>query len=174
MTSPVTTAKRDADRNVIVSTDGDSFAVAFAKSPGAALVVVRVRSHRDPLSDVVALTVDPRQPGKALHAVFAAAFPDATIRARSLLIKRVRAVWHDHQRKECLDALSPRLRQWAETMIADESRGYDCVDSERVARVGKTSQMRRFVRTRSCCGSHEWEAIGPDGFRYLMGFNYGH
>jgi hypothetical protein len=54
-----------------------------------------------------------------------------------------------------------------------------CTDSFRAARAWKSSQVRRFKRLRSCCGSQEWTAYRWNEEKarydkYLLGFNYGH
>lgn len=48
-----------------------------------------------------------------------------------------------------------------------------CVDGRRAGRVGDRAGMRAFVRSRTCCGSHEWE-VSVDGHTYRVGYNYGH
>lgn len=72
------------------------------------------------------------------------------------------------------ETLPKDIVKWAWSVITEKSKEESCVDSERCARVGRRSQWQRFVRDRSCCGSEEWEDIGPDGNRYHLGFNYGH
>jgi len=60
---------------------------------------------------------------------------------------------------------------------------YYCVDSFRAARAWKSSQVRRFIKLRSCCGSEEWVEYrctwswSKLRFRfdkYILGFNHGH
>lgn len=48
-----------------------------------------------------------------------------------------------------------------------------CVDGRRAARVGDRAGMRAFDRSRTCCGSREWD-VKVDGYVYRVGFNYGH
>lgn len=60
--------------------------------------------------------------------------------------------------------------------------GYDLfmyADSFRAARMWKSSQMRRFRKARTCCGSHEWVVTRWSWRKlrfdkYLLGFNFGH
>jgi hypothetical protein len=54
-----------------------------------------------------------------------------------------------------------------------------CVDSLRAARAWKRTQVKRFKKLRSCCGSCEWieKKWSWKKFkfeRYLLGFNFGH
>lgn len=54
-----------------------------------------------------------------------------------------------------------------------------CTGNCRAARLWKSSQVRRFRKLRSCCGSKEWVVTrwSWKKFRfdkYLLGFNYGH
>jgi len=62
--------------------------------------------------------------------------------------------------------------------LGDES-DFPCCDSFRAARAWKGSQVRRFKRLRSCCGSIEWIAYKWSWKKlrfdkYILGFNYGH
>ena len=77
--------------------------------------------------------------------------------------------------KWCLE----EIRRKAYSKTSDGELIHDCADSFRAARKWKSSQRRRFVKLRSCCGSCEWEAKRWNWrkFRwdiYLLGFNYGH
>lgn len=65
---------------------------------------------------------------------------------------------------------------WAWKRLHAECRGEPCVDNFRVALKRNSSQRRRYrnVQKRGCCGSHDFEAVGPDGETYLLGYNYGH
>jgi hypothetical protein len=56
---------------------------------------------------------------------------------------------------------------------------YSCVDSLRAARAWKSSDIRRFKRIRSCCGSMEWVAFRWNWSKlrfdkFILGFNFGH
>lgn len=88
--------------------------------------------------------------------------------------------------------LSPKA--WEATMDADEVRwcithirteiesnpyDYACADSYRAARAWKSSQVRRFKKLRTCCGSREWVAYRWSWRKlrfdkYILGFNFGH
>lgn len=57
---------------------------------------------------------------------------------------------------------------------AERSSGQPCVDAERCALKNSKTAVKRFKRSRSCCGLEEWTEIGPDGREYLLGFNFGH
>lgn len=84
---------------------------------------------------------------------------------------------NETMQKDWEQALPKDVVRWASERFsaAIERDGLECVDSERVARIGNKSQMRRFVRSRTCCGSAEWEEVCPvDGKRYLLGLNFGH
>jgi hypothetical protein len=78
--------------------------------------------------------------------------------------------------------MTPAECQWCWNRISDKLNEQDygkCVDSFRAARAWKGSQVKRFKRIRSCCGSEEWVAYRWNWrkFRfdkYILGFNYGH
>lgn len=59
--------------------------------------------------------------------------------------------------------------------LIDAQKDCACVDNERWARWDKSSDMRRYYRTknRGCCGSHD-DSIVIDSIKYVYGFNYGH
>lgn len=69
--------------------------------------------------------------------------------------------------------VSPSVASWARSFLY--GRHPDATDL-RVARVGISSQMRRYrrVQSRGCCGSFDTVATGPDGNRYHLGCHYGH
>jgi hypothetical protein len=67
--------------------------------------------------------------------------------------------------------------------MIDEENGEkiygECLDGFRAARMWKSSQRRRFVRLRTCCGSCEWVKKRWSWRKvrwdyYWLGFNYGH
>lgn len=90
--------------------------------------------------------------------------------------KRARRLAYEAQAKSWRDVLPEDVRKWATATLNKASKDEACVDNYRVARMNSTSQMRRYrkQKERGCCGSHDFKAVGPDGNRYLMGFNYGH
>ena len=85
------------------------------------------------------------------------------------------------KRKGWEETMTPDEVQWClgELIAMDKEVDYPCTDSYRAARIWKSSQVRRFKRLRTCCGSHEWTSKrwnwGKLRFdKYLFGFNYGH
>ena len=79
------------------------------------------------------------------------------------------------EREWCLDQIYKKLDERTE----DGWKVYDCADSFRAARAWKGSQVKRFKRIRSCCGSAEWVAYKWNWIKfrldkYILGFNYGH
>lgn len=90
--------------------------------------------------------------------------------------KRLRRGHHASHAKDWYDVLPSEVRKWADAELQRVMKDCDCVDNSRVARIGNTGQMRRFRKAKAngCCGCAEWEAVGPYGKRYLLGFNYGH
>lgn len=90
--------------------------------------------------------------------------------------KRLRAAHHESKSKEWDDVLPRGIARWANGELNRASNGLSCCDNFRAARLGNTGQMRRYrrQRERGCCGSRDWEALGPDGKVYMLGFNYGH
>jgi len=90
--------------------------------------------------------------------------------------KRLRRLHHELKKKDWDDVLPVEIRRWANTELAKAMDGLDCVDNARVALVGNTGQVRRYNRQREsgCCGSSDFQATGPDGNRYMLGFNFGH
>ncbi len=60
---------------------------------------------------------------------------------------------------------------WAGT----EPYEYECVDSNRVKRVGVTSEEDAYDEAVTCCGRMDMLfGPSPGGFTYGYGFNYGH
>lgn len=76
------------------------------------------------------------------------------------------------------DVLPENVVRWAESAIGAEmkKRKELCVDNYRVARLGSSTQMRRYRKQQKngCCGSFDEVRKGPDGQKYLIGCNYGH
>jgi hypothetical protein len=157
--------------NNLVNLTATDFVVAFAE--GRDHVQLRRRSRVVfGVDDVVLATA--RAPGREMHRAVLAALPDTPIAVRTRIVKVMRRALREALEKDCFEALPADAARWARAAIGAESKGYDHVDSQRAARVDRSSQLRRFVRSRTCCGSHEWHAVGPDGRRYVLGFNYGH
>lgn len=98
-------------------------------------------------------------------------FSDALREARYQRTKPHRKTWGEAYPDDA-EAIWRRIRR----MSAKD----DYVDSVRVALIGDRAGMKRFIRTRSCCGSHEWEIVVgripllSPGRKYLVGYNYGH
>jgi hypothetical protein len=92
------------------------------------------------------------------------------------LYKDFRRLMFESREKDWEDVNPPQIVRWAEGEFARAQRGLDCCDNFRLALASSSAQKRRYRRAqkRGCCGSSDWEAIGPDGKRYLLGFNYGH
>lgn len=90
--------------------------------------------------------------------------------------KQFRRVHHESKQKKWDDVLPPKIVHWASREIQRRSNGLDCVDNARVARVGNTAQVRRYrmQHKHGCCGFEDWQALGPDGKVYMLGFNFGH
>lgn len=63
---------------------------------------------------------------------------------------------------------------WFDTMY--ESGYYDYMDNYRWALASDPEQVAKFEEAEElgCCGSHNETITGPDGLKYLVGFNYGH
>lgn len=96
------------------------------------------------------------------------------IREKYLLIKAIRREKFILEEKEYHQVLPKEIVSWAEDLLNSLSKEYSCVDSYRVANIKKSSQVKRFKRNRSCCGSYEEIFAGPDGNKYILGFNHGH
>lgn len=94
----------------------------------------------------------------------------------ALLWKRVKEYRGQAQAKSWEDVLPPTVAHWAQGELDKESKDDDCVDNYRVACVSSTPQMRRYrsQKASGCCGSQDFKRRGPDGKRYVLGFNYGH
>lgn len=92
------------------------------------------------------------------------------------LAKDLRRASVEAAAKEWADVLPRRIVDWAHGELSSHAADEPCVDNSRVARVGISSQMRRFRRQEAtgCCGSASFERVGPDGNRYILGYNYGH
>lgn len=121
----------------------------------------------------------PPQDTKYWHDVRVAIFgmlPEKYSNFASFLWKGVRTRRMYAQAKAWDDVLPDDIVAWANAALFKASEGDDCVDNFRVARVGNTSQQRRYRKQKEngCCGSEDFIATGPDGNRYRLGFNYGH
>lgn len=94
----------------------------------------------------------------------------------ALLWKRSKERRMQHQAKSWRKALSPEIVAWADGVLSKESEEDDCVDNYRVACTRKSSQMRRYEKQRrsGCCGSADFVRVGPDGQKYVLGYNFGH
>jgi hypothetical protein len=94
----------------------------------------------------------------------------------SFLWKRVKAERMCAQYKSWRDVLPPDIVRWAQGVLDEVSKDDCCVDNYRVARVRNSSQRRRYRRQKEhgCCGFMDFVREGPDGHRYMLGFNYGH
>lgn len=94
----------------------------------------------------------------------------------SFLWKRAKEYRMCAQQKSWDQVLPKNIVRWALGVLENASKGDDCVDNYRVARIGNTSQMRRYrsQKAHGCCGFSDFAEEGPDGKRYMMGFNYGH
>lgn len=90
--------------------------------------------------------------------------------------KVLRRTHFEGQAKEWSDVLPPEIVRWASETLDRAAKGLDCVDNYRVARMGNTGQVRRYKRQKDggCCGFSDTVAVGPDGNKYMLGFNYGH
>ncbi len=90
--------------------------------------------------------------------------------------KELRRLHHDRKRKYNDDILPARIVRWAQGELRREADKSECVDNYRMALTESSTQMRRFRRqeAKGCCGCKSWEALGPDGKIYRLGFNYGH
>lgn len=79
------------------------------------------------------------------------------------------------------ETMEPAEIEWCYATIETRVRSVEasCADSYRAARAWKSSQVRRFKKLRTCCGSEEWVEYRWSWrkFRfdkYILGFNYGH
>lgn len=90
--------------------------------------------------------------------------------------KALRRQHVDARRREWEDVLPDNIGRWALGVIRREAAGESCVDNARVALMSNTAQMRRYraQKAAGCCGFYDAVHVGPDGHRYLIGFNYGH
>ncbi len=90
--------------------------------------------------------------------------------------KALRKLHHETKRREWDDVLPAPIVTWANRRLAESAKGELCVDNYRVAQIGNTGQMRRYkaAKASGCCGFADFDEVGPDGKRYLLGYNYGH
>ena len=65
---------------------------------------------------------------------------------------------------------------WISAQLAKLHEGYDNCDNFRSALVEDRDQMDKYIgqQDNSCCGYFDEVHIGPDGKKYMLGFNYGH
>lgn len=104
-----------------------------------------------------------------------AAFPGRTdIGVR--VLKQIRHHIVMLQRKSWEDVLPREIVLWADGIFMAASSPGDCMDNTRVARVGNTSQVRRYRSQygNGCCGFEDFRRVGPDGRAYMLGYNFGH
>jgi hypothetical protein len=92
------------------------------------------------------------------------------------IIKAIKARRYENRFKEWEDVLPVYIVKWARNVLNERSQECDCVDNYRVANVRKSSQMRRYRRYKNngCCGFCDFIKFGPDGNKYILGFNHGH
>jgi hypothetical protein len=69
--------------------------------------------------------------------------------------------------------------RWCWGRLYAEAQEHACVDGYRAAQAWKSTQVRRFKKLRTCCGSKEWVEYRWNWRKlrfdkYLLGFNYGH
>lgn len=143
-----------------------------------------IRAGYDPSRDEVRIRFDLRRnDAEYWHAVraFLEWLGERVERGRfwaKCAYKNLRRARYEMQAKEWEDALPKEIAAWAQNEIARaiEEHDADCADNSRAARIGNTGQMRRYRRQKAhgCCGFADWEATGPDGKRYVLGYNYGH
>ncbi len=92
--------------------------------------------------------------------------------------KKLRRIRCEEQRRAWDEVLPKEIVQWANERIAADIKGNEaeCVDNDRCARLGNSSQMRRYrsAQANGCCGFADWVEFGPDGKRYALGYNFGH
>ena len=90
--------------------------------------------------------------------------------------KQLRKYHHETKRREWDQVLPKPIVDWAWQVIERAQEGELCCDNARVAQLGNTGQMRRYkaAKAAGCCGFADFVETGPDGKRYLLGYNYGH
>jgi hypothetical protein len=61
-------------------------------------------------------------------------------------------------------------------IVSPEGLDLECVDNFRVCKVGVPEQEESYNNQvkDGCCGSFDNEFLGPDGWYYMIGCNYGH
>lgn len=103
-------------------------------------------------------------------------FPERMRHFSGFLWKRVKETRLSHEAKGWASVLPDEIVKWANGVLGESSKGEDCVDNYRVARIGNTSQQRRYRRQKraGCCGCKDFVRQGPDGVRYMLGYNFGH
>lgn len=74
--------------------------------------------------------------------------------------------------------ISTEIKEWILSEIEKdvESSGVEFDDNYRVSEIGNPEQeeLYKSILYKGCCGFHDFELIGPDGKRYIIGYNYGH
>lgn len=92
------------------------------------------------------------------------------------LIQQVKELCHQIRTrpKELSEIFPFFIISWAYEMI--NQRDLDCVDNIRIAKIGNSSQKRRYRKQQKsgCCGFMDVIREAPDGQRYMVGCNYGH
>jgi hypothetical protein len=90
--------------------------------------------------------------------------------------KYLRRLHHESKAKGWEQVLPKPIVAWAWEVIFREQKDLSCCDNARVALVGNTGQVRRYkaAKAAGCCGFSDAIHTGPDGKRYMIGFNFGH
>lgn len=93
-----------------------------------------------------------------------------------VLRKQIRRRAIEEKQKAWDEVLPSHIVRWATETLREEAKGQEYVDNYRVAQCGKSSQKRRYRKQQStgCCGSRDFIRVGPDGNKYMLGYNYGH
>lgn len=109
--------------------------------------------------------------------IFAARPADASAAGRALWdrVKAARAR-EAFAPKPWEEALPEAVRAWAHERLGAGSSGLMHPSNGCVVPADSPSGTRRFARNREngCCGRREWQEVGPDGWTYKFGFNFGH
>lgn len=94
------------------------------------------------------------------------------------LISKIKNQRHNFRckKKTWEEVLPKEVVNWAWNKFKDYPEYSNCSDNFRVARCNNSSQKRRYYKQYSegCCGFCDFSAWGPDGYCYMLGFNYGH
>jgi hypothetical protein len=100
------------------------------------------------------------------------------------LIKRIKKIKGEHrfEGKSWEERFSEDELRFIDAYFYEKTKSglFDCMDGKRAAHVGISSEVRRFKKLRTCCGSLEevleyrkYVFFGPV-VKILVGFNYGH